>query len=58
MNKKLKTYLITISIEKAIMAIDEDTAKENFWITLEENCAIENTTIITRLAENLTIKEL
>ncbi len=54
----MKKYLVKVSIEREVEAVDKSVAMENFWIVLEEECAGANTTTDNLLSDNMKITEI
>ena len=53
----MKHYMVKVKIEREVKAIDEEEAREKFWIELEKDNIAENTTNDIRLSESMEITE-
>ena len=54
----MKTYIVSSTIEREVEAEDEDTAMEQFWESIENDCGCCNTTLEVMLSEGMNAKEI
>jgi len=51
-------YLVKTYIVREVEAQDEEEAHERFWIELEDECSLSNTTIDNMLNDSIEIEKL
>ncbi len=51
-------YKVKIELERRVDARDEEEARSEFWIQLEDDNALANTTTENRLSDSMTVKKI